>query len=201
MQEEKEEHKEVHVPDSTEWVQLCDDKGKTYLLEHTHPHDEVEATSGHQGRLGRHEGYGRRAVPLAQGHPWPAGLLFLFCLLGEASRGEGLGIPSHLLGCHFWQSCSVSTCCLRRRVWDSSGSGYVSILCALLGSTADTVHVSVFGGFWLLFHTFPCDGGPRILRSILGLTHGFSTSPSHAAVTGSDFCRVRCTGYSGFTGR
>ena len=41
-----------------------------------------------------------------------------------------------------------------------------SVLCALLGSTAETVHVSVFGGFWLLFHTYPCQGGRRILRGI-----------------------------------
>ena len=27
-------------------------------------------------------------------------------------------------------------------------SGYASVLCALLGSTAGTVHVSVFSGFW-----------------------------------------------------
>ena len=42
------------------------------------------------------------------------------------------------------------------------------MLCALLGLTVDTAHASVFGGFWLPFHTLPCDGGPRILRSILG---------------------------------
>ena len=40
------------------------------------------------------------------------------CLLSEAYRGEGLGIPSLPLGCHSWslctwQSCSVSWCCLR----------------------------------------------------------------------------------------
>ena len=27
--------------------------------------------------------------------------------------GEGLGIPSPHLGCHYWQCCSVSSCCLR----------------------------------------------------------------------------------------
>ena len=30
----------------------------------------------------------------------------LLCLPREAYRGEGPGIPSHLLGCHSWQSCS-----------------------------------------------------------------------------------------------
>ena len=34
---------------------------------------------------------------------------------------EGLVIPSPHLGCHHWQSCSVSTCCPRRAVLDSSG--------------------------------------------------------------------------------
>ena len=37
----------------------------------------------------------------------------LRCLLGDGLRCEGLGIPSLLLGCHFWRSCSVSCCCLR----------------------------------------------------------------------------------------
>ena len=106
---------------------------------------------------------------------------YLRCLLSEASRGEGLGIPSPLLGCHYWQSCSVSACCLS--LWILLG--YASVLCALLGLTVDTVHVSVFGGFWLLFHTYPGEVGPRILRSILGRTHRFSTSLSYSAVTGS----------------
>ena len=62
----------------------------------------------------------------------------LLCLLGEAHRGEELGIPSHILGCHFLQS-GFFWVLIRFR-----------IVC-LLGSTADTVHVSVFGGHWLLF--------------------------------------------------
>ena len=49
----------------------------------------------------------------------------------------------------------------RQRQWHvsgfpGSGSGYASVLCALLGSTADTVHVSVFGGFWYNFTYFLC---------------------------------------------
>ena len=79
--------------------------------------------------------------------------------------------------------------------------GYASVLCALLGSTADAVHVSGFGGFWLLFHTFLCEGGPRILRSILGETHGFSLSPRIRQSLVQCLCRVRCTGNSVFTGR
>ena len=42
---------------------------------------------------------------------------------------------------------------------------------------------TVFRCFWLLFHTFSCEGGPRILRLILRQTHGFSLSPSYSAVT------------------
>ena len=78
----------------------------------------------------------------------------------EAARSgvRGLASPHPFLGWHYWQSCSLSACCLGCTVWDSSGSGYASVLCALLGLTVDTVHVSVYGGFWLLFHTFPCEG-------------------------------------------
>ena len=49
------------------------------------------------------------------------------------------------------------------------GSGCFSIV-RISGSTVDTVHSFVVGGFWLLLHTFQCEGGPRILRSILGQT-------------------------------
>ena len=64
---------------------------------------------------------------------------------------------------------------------------------------ADTVHVSVFGGFCLPLHTFSCEGGPRILRSILGRTHGFLMCLSNSAVTGS--VSLPCEVNSGFTGR
>ena len=47
----------------------------------------------------------------------------------------------------------------------ASGSGCFSIV-RIAGSTVDTEHVSVVGGFWLIFHIFPREGGPRILRSI-----------------------------------
>ena len=42
---------------------------------------------------------------------------------------------------------------------------------------------TVFRCFWLLFHTFSCEGGPRILRLLLRQTHGFSLSPSYSAAT------------------
>ena len=120
----------------------------------------------------------------------------------ESGTGTSLPVPVHmtsllcpLVGCHFWQACSVSSYCLRRTVLNSSGS----VLCALLGLTANTVHSSVVGGFWLLFHTSQCEGGPRILRSILGQTKYFLRAPRirQSLVW---CCRVRCTGYFGFLG-
>ena len=78
-------------------------------------------------------------------------------LLADGSRSEGLGITSPLLGCHFWQSCSVQC-----SAW--SVCGYSS--CVSLR------------WLWWLFHTFSCEGGPRILRLILGRSHGFPMSPS-----------------------
>ena len=63
------------------------------------------------------------------------------------------------------------------------GSGCFSML-RIAGSTVDTVHSSVVGGFGLLFHTFQCEGGPRILRSFLAQTKYFFMSPSYFAVTG-----------------
>ena len=67
-------------------------------------------------------------------------------------KGEGLGISSPLRGCHYWQSCSVSVCCLRGTVLDSSGLRFRIV--RLLGLTADTVHLSVFGGFLVQSHFF-----------------------------------------------
>ena len=52
------------------------------------------------------------------------------------------------------------------------GSGCFSIV-RIAGSTVDTAHSSVVGGFWVLFHTSQCEDGPRILRSILGQTKYF----------------------------
>ena len=47
------------------------------------------------------------------------------------------------------------------------GSGCFSVV-RIAGSTVDTVHSFVVGGFWMLFHTLQCEGGHRILRLILG---------------------------------
>ena len=68
---------------------------------------------------------------------------------------------------------------------DSSGS----VLCAMLGLTADTFHVSVVGGFWLLFH-FTVYGGPRILRSIHVQTLAFLAPRIRQSL-------VRCLGREG----
>ena len=46
-----------------------------------------------------------------------------------AHRGEGLGTLT-LLGCHIWQTCSVSECCLRRTLWLLGL--VVSVSCVLL---------------------------------------------------------------------
>ena len=102
------------------------------------------------------------------------GLTFLLCLLSKAHRGEGLGIPSNLLGCHSWQSCSVSACCLRRTLWLL---GLVaSVLCALLARQwiLNMCQSSVAFG---CYSSFLCESGPWILRSIHIQTFGVSTSP------------------------
>ena len=89
-------------------------------------------------------------------------MTFLLCLLSEAHRGEGLG-PSRVPP----MADLFGVCVLPETYTLASGSGCFSIV-RLAGSTVDTEHLSVVVGFWLLFHTFPCEGGPRILRSILG---------------------------------
>ena len=53
----------------------------------------------------------RRGTPASgTGSPVPAVTLFLLCLLSDRRRGEGLGIPSPLPGCHLWQD-YVLVCC------------------------------------------------------------------------------------------
>ena len=95
-------------------------------------------------------------VEAAAGHP---------SRLGPPHRGEGLGIPSP--GCHLWQTCSVSGCCLRRTLW---------VLCLVASVSC------VFGAFGLLFHTFrvKVDSDPEVVSRT---DQVFSMSPSYAAVT------------------
>ena len=69
----------------------------------------------------------------------------------------------------------------------------------IAGSTVDSTHSLVVGGFWLLFHTFQRAGGPRILKSILGQTKYFLRAP-RIRQSLVRCCRVRCAGYSGFFG-
>ena len=88
----------------------------------------------------------------------------------------------------------MSSCCLRRTVWDSSGS----VLSALLCSTAETVHVSVAGAFGCYFTH--CEGGPRILRSTLGQNLAFLRAPCFRQSLVRCLGRGRCTGNFGFTG-
>ena len=68
----------------------------------------------------------------------------------------------------------------------------------IAGSTVDTERVPVVGGFWLLFHTFPC--GSRILRSILVQTLAFLRAPRIRQSLVRCLGHGRCSGNSGFTG-
>ena len=107
------------------------------------------------------------------------------------SRGEGLGIPSPLLVCHFWQSCSVSACCLRRTVLDSSGSGYASVLCVFRqriqlmcqSSVALVVISHIFVRRWTSDPEVDSRTDTRIsCEPLVFGSHWFG------------LCRVRCTG-------
>ena len=94
------DHVDVHVPASIEWVQLRDDAtSKPYFWNR-----RTRATMWKPSQA-------------SESLPVSAHLISLRCLLSEAHRGEILGIPSPLLGCHLWQTCSVSACCLRRTLW------------------------------------------------------------------------------------
>ena len=96
---------------SDEWVELYDDvKSKTYCWNRRTNSTAWVAAGGCRGRLGRETG-GRREVS-------GAGTSVLVsvrvpshrCLLSDGLRGEGLGIPSPLHGCHLWQD-DVLVCC------------------------------------------------------------------------------------------
>ena len=130
----KEEHQVSPMPDSIEWRNATPKAGPTSGIV------APKRQSGRHRLASRLSGSARETEKVGSGTgtgaPVPVATLFLLCLLSEAHRGEGLGIPSPLPGCHFWRSCSVSSCCLRSTVW-----------CALLGLTADTVHASVVGAF------------------------------------------------------
>ena len=70
VQEEKEKHDKFHVPDSIEWVQLCDDKFKTCFWNRRTRTTEWKPHLGI--RVVWHEGLGERggrASLLAQGRP------------------------------------------------------------------------------------------------------------------------------------
>ena len=160
-------HVDVHLPDSAEWVELCNATGRTYFWNRR---SQATVWKSPPGVRWSASARGRRRVMLlAKTHPCQSVTLSLLCLLSEAHRGEGLGISSPLLGCHLWQTCSVSACCLRRTLWLLDL--VASVLCVLLARK--WILNMRQSGFWLLFHTFQCEGGPRILRSILGQTKYF----------------------------
>ena len=118
------------------------------------------------------------------GAPVPVVTLFLHCLLSEASWGEGLGIPSPLLGCHFGRSCSVSRCCLRSiSDLDSFGRSLPSCFRILQFLGSQRIQCMRQSPVLLvIFHTCPCEGGPRILKLILGQNLVFLRAPSYSAV-------------------
>ena len=94
---------------------------------------------------------------------------------------RGLASPHPFLGCHLLASCSVSSCCLRRTV----GFFCLWICFRTVRFWIDSGYSSCVSLRWLwwLFHTCSCEGVPRILRLILGRSHGFSMRPSYSAVT------------------
>ena len=83
-------HVDEHLPDSAEWVQLRDEAtSKPYFWNR-----RSEAAAGHPSRLGRREGLWRRSGTGTR-VPVSVHTTSLLCLLSEAHRSEGLGIPSH----------------------------------------------------------------------------------------------------------
>ena len=60
----------------------------------------MAAACGYRGRLDGEAGGRRRCLVLTQAYSCPVRLTSLRCLLSDGLRGEGLGIPSPLLGCH-----------------------------------------------------------------------------------------------------
>ena len=127
------------------------------------------------------------------GAPVSAHMTSLLCLLCEAHRGEGPLAPSRVPPLQ-----EFGVCVLPVTYTLASGSGCFRVV-RIAGSTVDTKHVSVVGGFWLLFRTFPCEGEPRILTSILGQNLAFPRATRIRQSLVRCFGRGRCTGNSGFT--
>ena len=91
-EEEEEVTAQAHVPDSLEWVQLYYWNRRTNATVWKPPPD-VKVVSAHRALEEGSTTDTRSLVPVC--------LTSLLCYLGEAHRGEGLGISSPLLGCHF----------------------------------------------------------------------------------------------------
>ena len=96
------ENADMHLPESAEWVQSRDDKGRTYYWNRRtratrwKPPPGIRVVWVGEKFSGGRSGTGTRV-------PVPVHMTSLLCLLSEAHRGEGLGIPSPHLGCHFWR--------------------------------------------------------------------------------------------------
>ena len=81
----------------------------------------------------------------------------MYCLLSEAHRGEGLGIPSPHLGCHFWRLFGVVM--LPEEFFGSGFFGEVPSSLMFPYSALPwlySVYITCVSRryFWLLFHTF-----------------------------------------------
>ena len=126
-------HVDVHLPDSAEWVQMRDDAtSKPYFWNRRTRATMWKPPPGIRVVWVGEKGSGGEVWY------WHKGTRASTCdLLSEAHRGEGLGIPSLHLGCHFWR-CSVSCCCLRSfRIWIIWGGAFfphVSVFCTSLVS-------------------------------------------------------------------
>ena len=94
-------HVDEHLPDSAEWVLFrstatCKPPtGTDAPMRLPGSHLRTSMSSGLvRGPRGEESGTGTRV-------PVPVHMTSLLCLLSEAHRSEGLGIPSPLPGCHF----------------------------------------------------------------------------------------------------
>ena len=98
QEDKKEKHQVSPMPDSIECVQLSDDKGRPHFW------NRRARRCGSRRRASESSGSARRVLEGRSGTgtrvPVSVHMTFLLCLLSEACRGEGLGIPSPHLGCH-----------------------------------------------------------------------------------------------------
>ena len=168
----------VHV--SADWVQLRDDAtSKPYFWNRRtratmwKPPPGIRVVWGGEKGSEGGSGTGTRV-------PVPVHMTSLLCLLSEAHRGEGLGIPltpSRVPLLAVW----FGVVLLPEEYLDLDYFGRFLPSCfrilQFLGCAVDTVLASVVGGFVAISH-IPCEGGFDSWT-----VFGVSTSNSYAAVT------------------